>query len=332
MPTLSKYSPNRVGIRNSTDYSPFGVELDGRTVSVDGYRFGFQDQEMDDEIKGVGNSVNYLFRMHDPRLGRFFVVDPLNKNFPWNSTYAFSENILINGIELEGLEVVYVYNVYTNKLGLQTRKLSHTYIDNDLTDYQRIYRYFDDEGNIIKTRNEFISDSERNPNLGFYDNLVKSNFDDGNYIDAFIWQVKKLDNAVKDPAEGAKLMFNTANLILSIYTMGGSSIASKGIATYFKIYNSISVVMTIDDLTGFGSGETLLHQVFKENFGQGAADMLNGAKLAISVKDAAKGITDITVTLANGEILDGSIDVVSGILSIGGATFDIKEKINDNER
>jgi hypothetical protein len=60
--------------------------------------------------------------------------------------------------------------------------------------------------------------------------------------------------------------------------------------------------------------------------------MLNGAKLAISVKDAAKGITDITVTLANGEILDGSIDVVSGILSIGGATFDIKEKINDNER
>jgi hypothetical protein len=29
-------SPNRVGIRNSSDYSPFGVELDGKSVSVDG--------------------------------------------------------------------------------------------------------------------------------------------------------------------------------------------------------------------------------------------------------------------------------------------------------
>ena len=108
MPNPFKPSPNRVGIRNSTDYSPFGVELDGRTVSVDGYRYGFQDQEKDDEIKGEGNSVNYNFRMHDSRLGRFFTSDPLYKNFPWNSTYAFSENRLIDGLELEGLQVILI--------------------------------------------------------------------------------------------------------------------------------------------------------------------------------------------------------------------------------
>ena len=94
---------NRVGIRTCSDYSPFGVELDGRTVS-DGYRFGFQNQEKDDEVKGEGNSINYTFRMHDPRLGRFFAVDPLSPKYPYNSTYAFSENRLIDGIELEGLE------------------------------------------------------------------------------------------------------------------------------------------------------------------------------------------------------------------------------------
>lgn len=44
--------------------------------------------------------------MHDPRIGRFFSVDPLYKNFPWNSTYAFSENRVIDGMELEGLEEV----------------------------------------------------------------------------------------------------------------------------------------------------------------------------------------------------------------------------------
>jgi RHS repeat-associated protein len=81
-----------------------GVELYGRTVSLDGYRFGFQDQEKDDEVKGEGNSINYSFRMHDPRLGRFFAVDPLASKYPYNSSYAFSENRLIDGVELEGLE------------------------------------------------------------------------------------------------------------------------------------------------------------------------------------------------------------------------------------
>lgn len=42
--------------------------------------------------------------MHDPRVGRFFAVDPLFKEYPWNSPYAFSENRLIDGVELEGLE------------------------------------------------------------------------------------------------------------------------------------------------------------------------------------------------------------------------------------
>ncbi|MGV7108097.1 papain fold toxin domain-containing protein, partial [Flavobacterium sp. U410] len=61
-------------------------------------------QEKDDEIKGEGNSLNYTFRMHDPRVGRFFAVDPLQKAFPWNSPYAFSENRVIDMIELEGGE------------------------------------------------------------------------------------------------------------------------------------------------------------------------------------------------------------------------------------
>jgi len=69
-----------------------------------GYRYGFQGQEKDDEIKGEGNSVNYNYRMHDPRIGRFFAVDPLQKSFSWNCPYVFSGNSVIAFIELEGLE------------------------------------------------------------------------------------------------------------------------------------------------------------------------------------------------------------------------------------
>jgi RHS repeat-associated protein len=87
------------------DYYPFGMLVPNRHASWDGdYRYGFQGQEKDDELKGEGNSLNYTFRMHDPRVGRFFARDPLFKEYPWNSPYAFSENRVIDGVELEGLE------------------------------------------------------------------------------------------------------------------------------------------------------------------------------------------------------------------------------------
>jgi len=42
--------------------------------------------------------------MHDPRLGRFFAVDPLFRKYPFYSPYAFSGNRVIDAVELEGLE------------------------------------------------------------------------------------------------------------------------------------------------------------------------------------------------------------------------------------
>jgi RHS repeat-associated protein len=109
------FSPNNVdmttgaqtyNIESLTDYYPFGSIMPGRSFNSGDYRYGFQGQEMDNEIKGVGNSINYKYRMHDPRLGRFFAVDPLAKSYPHNSPYAFSENRVIDGVELEGLEYV----------------------------------------------------------------------------------------------------------------------------------------------------------------------------------------------------------------------------------
>jgi RHS repeat-associated protein len=107
-----------VDVASVADYSPFGAELDARTQSSSEYRFGFQGQEMDDEVKGEGNSVNYKYRMHDPRVGRFFAVDPLAPKYPHNSPYAFSENKVIDHIELEGLEgAVVIMREYLDENG-----------------------------------------------------------------------------------------------------------------------------------------------------------------------------------------------------------------------
>lgn len=90
-----------------SDYYPFGMLVPSRHGSIrpQEYRYGFQGQEKDDELKGEGNSLNYTFRMHDPRIGRFFATDPLFREYPYNSTYAFQENKLGLGTELEGREL-----------------------------------------------------------------------------------------------------------------------------------------------------------------------------------------------------------------------------------
>ena len=78
--------------------------MPARHANTSDYRYGFQEQEMDNEIKGEGNSLNYKYRMHDPRAGRFFAVDPLTHKYPWYSSYQFAGNKVIQFIELEGLE------------------------------------------------------------------------------------------------------------------------------------------------------------------------------------------------------------------------------------
>lgn len=85
-----------------------------RTISIcnsdgilkDDYRFGFNGQEKDNEVKGVGNSLNYKYRMEDTRLGRFFAVDPLAKEYPELTTYQVASNNPVWMNELEGLEGV----------------------------------------------------------------------------------------------------------------------------------------------------------------------------------------------------------------------------------
>ena len=94
----------QIALKNSIIHYPFGSLKPSRNASASNYRFGFQGQEVDNEVKGDGNSVNYKYRIHDPRLGRFLSIDPLFRSYPHNSPYAFSENRVIDMIELEGLE------------------------------------------------------------------------------------------------------------------------------------------------------------------------------------------------------------------------------------
>jgi RHS repeat-associated protein len=113
-----------VPIRNTADYSPFGVQLDGRTIQWDFYRFGYQGSEKDDESKGGGNSYTTFFRQLDPRVGRWFCIDPVFQ--PWQSPYgSMSLNPIIN-VDPNG--DTDFYNKRGKKIGFDGSNNNESYI------------------------------------------------------------------------------------------------------------------------------------------------------------------------------------------------------------
>ena len=76
----------------------------------DGYRYGFNGKERDDEWNGVGNMYDYGFRIYDPRIAKFLSVDPLFQSYPWYTPYQFAGNMPIWAIDLDGLEEYIVIN------------------------------------------------------------------------------------------------------------------------------------------------------------------------------------------------------------------------------
>jgi RHS repeat-associated protein len=104
-------------VTQSSDYYPFGLafnEYQADRLKISGtspektyeptlrnrYRFQGQEQQSDLNLGWYA----YKYRMHDPTIGRFSSIDPIAEDYKDNSPYAFSENRLINGVELEGLE------------------------------------------------------------------------------------------------------------------------------------------------------------------------------------------------------------------------------------
>ncbi|OEK09132.1 hypothetical protein A8C32_10380 [Flavivirga aquatica] len=95
------------------DYYPFGQLLPNRHDETHRYRYGFQGQEKDDEVKGEGNSYDYGARFHDPRVGRWLSLDAVSKSYQGN--YNFASNSPIMLID-KGGDDDYYYDAITNSI------------------------------------------------------------------------------------------------------------------------------------------------------------------------------------------------------------------------
>ncbi len=308
-----------------TDYSPYGVELDQRNfhVSTDAYRYGFQGQEGDKEVKnGEGLSWNYKYRMNDPRIGRFFARDPLAFEYPHNSPYAFSENRVIDAFELEGLEsVCFNGTTWHNYDGKSTERIGQAldwmerYHQGHLTaervqnwkeswyvtiENKRDYwqRSIGTEIKFYNSRDDWKNDkpfkvvTEKNFSQGFY-SLGDGSAGEGKHdsFGAGGWGGSK-----SSEINGGLIGISA---IITVGTAGGSLLfEGAGVGTLGMIkmtFNIFDIANAADDVSGLSDGKTLFQKAVGEKTGNVLKMTFDfvGSKVALDEFLKAKNIDDL---------------------------------------
>lgn len=114
--------------------------MTGRKFSAgNGYRYGFNGKENDNEVKGDGNNLNFGARIYDARLGRWFNTDPQESNFPGWSTYSFTHNNPIYYIDPDGESPISIFAKLAAKAGLKkaAKEFVETQVKKRLGNYMK---------------------------------------------------------------------------------------------------------------------------------------------------------------------------------------------------
>ncbi|RZK25507.1 MAG: hypothetical protein EOO43_05365, partial [Flavobacterium sp.] len=78
--------------------------MPGRKYSAtNGYRYGFNGKENDNDVKGEGNQQDYGMRIYDTRIGKFLSIDPLFQKYIWQSSYLCAQDNPIKLIDFDGM-------------------------------------------------------------------------------------------------------------------------------------------------------------------------------------------------------------------------------------
>lgn len=98
-------------------FSPLKVVYNDLNInsntSLDAYRYGFNNMEKDDEIKGSGNSYDFGARIYDPRVVRWLSRDSYERKHPDLTPYNFAANNPVLFVDPDGNDNV-IYLVVQN--------------------------------------------------------------------------------------------------------------------------------------------------------------------------------------------------------------------------
>ena len=177
--------------------------------------------------------------MHDPRIGRFFAVDPLTSSYPHYTPYSFSGNKVIHAVELEGLEEVLLNENNEPTKVLVEEGSGPTHLANGINEYARANNY-----NEVTWKDVVNWNSDNFVANGVYQDM--DNVNDKGYWDLNINQNDKLDIYLVPKSENSKpIVMPNRNAFSATWTTVDAS-AAAGIyvtanASAFDVPNDAEV-------------------------------------------------------------------------------------------
>lgn len=264
-------------------------------------------------------------------------MDPLFKDYPWNSSYAFSENSVIAFVELEGLEKLHFseINKTVDISGMNSGQIkalaqskgynwdSDWYDSNARSEFWSLGIGEDVAGRNTGTRINKFSSEKAHAKAG-----GRPYFSD---MDRTLSQwARRWDEELNDSdgwKDGLVIGATVTATILSV----GTALAATSVRTALAGWGS--VILSADELTNSpgAESESLLHEFADYCLGEDGGKLFEGAKFALSVKEAAKGLVNISVTLSDGTAIDAVYDVLNDITSIVDVTVSTGSMIEQGE-
>jgi RHS repeat-associated protein len=95
------------------------------------HRFTFNGKESDTEVKGEGNSLDFGARVYDPRLGRWFSVDPLRGLYTSITAFSYAGNCPLLIMDKDGKVLVDQYGNILYTTNGNPVKTSENYSSSD---------------------------------------------------------------------------------------------------------------------------------------------------------------------------------------------------------
>jgi RHS repeat-associated protein len=97
----------------------FGMEMPGRSFSVEEYRYGFNGKENQDELMANNNSQDFGARMYDARVGRWWGMDYMANKYHDLTPYHFVANNPIMYVDKDGKDYTVTVNHNTKTILIQ---------------------------------------------------------------------------------------------------------------------------------------------------------------------------------------------------------------------
>jgi hypothetical protein len=287
-------------IRREQNYYPGGLEHKGYNNSMYGVKNNLKTYQKQEFTEDLGLNVHeWKYRMSDPAILRFWQVDPLAEDYMYNSTYAFAENKLGMGIELEGAEIwtwaqqaaVVDAAVNPNGVGAHALGISQGLV-NTVTG---VIDAFSNPGQTLEGMGNMLVAGAANGNPATmleFDNVLGTNS-----FGTSAAMGQALDGTVNDVMNGNGIERGTVigEVIGAVAGTKGTNVALKGTSTTLKTTKVATGTVSKSKNVGPITGHTKhgLNQSISRNNGRGvsAQGKLDAVKNPKSVTQQSGGRT-----------------------------------------